>query len=346
MLGSQSRDSSCRGSIQGELPRCCLCTHPWTAWLAHLPLAGQADVQNLRSSFIAKRNLHTSNTCLQKTGTSEVLAPRLHSPRMEDTLAQMVQNPPAIWETQVWSMDWEDPWRREWQPTTVFLPGDFHGQRSLLGHSPWGWKESDWATFTFFWWKGEAVLLYIHTVVGQKRSIIAQLVKTLNRLDAMENMSTLMWFQLLLLTQPHISTWLLLLTILWGRSILGIMANILWSCMNELSTNRLLLFVRCLSWRADHSTTVETQPGDVLDLYSHLLERANVTKDSLVGGFLTSLPEAQAVDVSGYIPVNVISVNDGQIFLETELFCKGICPTINIDFCVSYIRSAHTRFVK
>ena len=238
------------------------------------------------------------------------------------------------------------PWRREWQPTTLFLPGDFHGQRSLLGHSPWGWKESDWATFTFFWWKGEAVLLYIHPVVGQKRSIIAQLVKTLNRLDAMENMSTLMWFQLLLLTQPHISTWLLLPTILWGRSILGIMANILWSCMNELSTNRLLLFVRCLSWRADHSTTVETQPGDVLDLYSHLLERANVTKDSLVGGFLTSLPEAQAVDVSGYIPVNVISVNDGQIFLETELFCKGICPTINIDFCVSYIRSAHTRFVK
>uniref|UniRef100_A0A8C6G3G2 Uncharacterized protein n=1 Tax=Moschus moschiferus TaxID=68415 RepID=A0A8C6G3G2_MOSMO len=78
-----------------------LCIHPWAVWLAHPPLAGQADVQNLRSSFIAKRNLHASNTFLQKTGTSEVLAPRLHSPRMEDTLAEMVQNLPAMWETQV-----------------------------------------------------------------------------------------------------------------------------------------------------------------------------------------------------------------------------------------------------
>ena len=74
MFGSQSRDSSCRGSIQGELQRCCLCTHPWAVWLVHPPLAGQADVQNLRSSFIAKRNLHAPNTCLQKTGTSEVLS--------------------------------------------------------------------------------------------------------------------------------------------------------------------------------------------------------------------------------------------------------------------------------
>ena len=84
----------------------------------------------------------------------------------------------------------------------------------------------------------------------------------------------------------------------------------------------------------------------MLDLHSHLLERANITKDSFVGGFLTSLPEAQAVDVSGYSPVNVISVNDGQIFLETELFYKCICSTIDMDFCVSYVRSAHTRFVK
>ena len=84
----------------------------------------------------------------------------------------------------------------------------------------------------------------------------------------------------------------------------------------------------------------------MLDLHSHLLERANITKDSFVGGFLPSLPEAQAVDVSGYIPMNVISVNDGQVFLETELFYKDICPTINIEFCVSYVRSAHTRFVK
>ena len=70
-------------------------------------------------------------------------------------------------------------------------------------------------------------------------------------------------------------------------------------------------------------------------------------KDSFVGGFLTSLPEAQAVDVSGYSPVNVISVNDGQIFLETELFYKGIRPAINVGLSVSRVGSAaQTRAMK
>ena len=164
----------------------------------------------------------------------------------------------------------------------------------------------------------------------------------------MENTNTLMWFQLLLLNSPTSVPDCLFLPSYGGvgASILGTMANILWLFMNELPINRLLLIVRCLRWCADCSTTRETQPGEVLDLHSHLLERANITKDSFVGGFLPSLPEAQAVDVSGYIPMNVISVNDGQIFLETELFYKDICPTINIEFCVSYVRSAHTRFVK
>ena len=189
---------------------------------------------------------------------------------------------------------------------------------------------------------------YISTLLLVKRDpSLPSWWRHLTDVDAMENMNTLMWFQLLPLTQLHVSTWLLILTILWGGgSILGTMANILWLSMNELSINRLLLIVRCLHWHAGHSTTLETQPGDVLDLHSHLLERANIMKDSFVGGFLTSLPEAQAVDVSGYSPVNVISVNDGQIFLETELFYKGICSTINMDFCVSYVISAHTRFVK
>ena len=55
----------------------------------------------------------------------------------------MVKNMPAMQETQVKSLDWEDPWRREWQPTPVFLPGESHGQRSLAGYSPWGRRESD-----------------------------------------------------------------------------------------------------------------------------------------------------------------------------------------------------------
>ena len=59
------------------------------------------------------------------------------------TDAQMVKNLPAMWEPWIRSLGWEDPWRRAWQPTPVFLPGEFHGQRSLVGYSPWGRKESD-----------------------------------------------------------------------------------------------------------------------------------------------------------------------------------------------------------
>ena len=58
-------------------------------------------------------------------------------------LAQTEKNPLVLWETWVRSRDWEDPWRREWLPTPVFLPGESHGQRSLAGYSPWGHKESD-----------------------------------------------------------------------------------------------------------------------------------------------------------------------------------------------------------
>jgi len=55
----------------------------------------------------------------------------------------MVKNLPAVWETQVQSLGWEDPLEREWLPTPVFLPGEFHGQRNLVGFSPWGCKEPD-----------------------------------------------------------------------------------------------------------------------------------------------------------------------------------------------------------
>ena len=58
-------------------------------------------------------------------------------------VAQMVKTPPAMQETQVQSLSQEDPWRREWQPTPAFLPGEPLGERSLVGYSPWGRKESD-----------------------------------------------------------------------------------------------------------------------------------------------------------------------------------------------------------
>ena len=86
----------------------------------------------------------------------------------------------------------------------------------------------------------------------------------------------------------------------------------------------------------------EAYPGDVFYLHSRLLERAAKMSDAHGGGSLTALPiiETQAGDVSAYIPTNVISITDGQIFLETELFYKGIRPAINVGLSVSRVGSA------
>jgi len=86
----------------------------------------------------------------------------------------------------------------------------------------------------------------------------------------------------------------------------------------------------------------EAYPGDVFYLHSRLLERAAKMNDTFKGGSLTALPviETQAGDVSAYIPTNVISITDGQIFLETELFYKGIRPAINVGLSVSRVGSA------
>ena len=86
----------------------------------------------------------------------------------------------------------------------------------------------------------------------------------------------------------------------------------------------------------------EAYPGDVFYLHSRLLERAAKMNDNFGGGSLTALPviETQAGDVSAYIPTNVISITDGQIFLETELFYKGIRPAINVGLSVSRVGSA------
>ena len=86
----------------------------------------------------------------------------------------------------------------------------------------------------------------------------------------------------------------------------------------------------------------EAYPGDVFYLHSRLLERAAKLNDDKGGGSLTALPiiETQAGDVSAYIPTNVISITDGQIFLETELFYKGIRPAVNVGLSVSRVGSA------
>jgi F-type H+-transporting ATPase subunit alpha len=86
----------------------------------------------------------------------------------------------------------------------------------------------------------------------------------------------------------------------------------------------------------------EAYPGDVFYLHSRLLERAAKMGDAFGNGSLTALPviETQAGDVSAYIPTNVISITDGQIFLETELFFKGIRPAVNVGLSVSRVGSA------
>ena len=86
----------------------------------------------------------------------------------------------------------------------------------------------------------------------------------------------------------------------------------------------------------------EAYPGDVFYLHSRLLERAAKLNDDNGGGSLTALPiiETQAGDVSAYIPTNVISITDGQIFLETELFNQGIRPAVNVGLSVSRVGSA------
>ncbi len=83
----------------------------------------------------------------------------------------------------------------------------------------------------------------------------------------------------------------------------------------------------------------EAYPGDVFYLHSRLLERAAKLNDALGGGSLTSLPiiETQAGDVSAYIPTNVISITDGQIFLESDLFNQGVRPAINVGISVSRV---------
>jgi proton translocating ATP synthase F1 alpha subunit len=87
---------------------------------------------------------------------------------------------------------------------------------------------------------------------------------------------------------------------------------------------------------------IEAYPGDVFYLHSRLLERAAKMNDKHGGGSLTALPiiETQGGDVSAYIPTNVISITDGQIFLEAELFYKGVRPAINVGLSVSRVGSA------
>ena len=99
---------------------------------------------------------------------------------------------------------------------------------------------------------------------------------------------------------------------------------------------------RALSLLMERSPGREAYPGDVFYLHSRLLERSARLSDELGGGSITALPivETQAGDVSAYIPTNVISITDGQIFLESSLFFEGMRPAVNVGLSVSRVGGA------
>ena len=106
---------------------------------------------------------------------------------------------------------------------------------------------------------------------------------------------------------------------------------------------------RALSLLLERSPGREAYPGDVFYLHSRLLERSCRLSDELGGGSITALPiiETQAGDVSAYIPTNVISITDGQIFLESELFFSGVRPAVNVGLSVSRVGgAAQTKIMK
>ena len=99
---------------------------------------------------------------------------------------------------------------------------------------------------------------------------------------------------------------------------------------------------RALSLLLERSPGREAYPGDVFYLHSRLLERSSKLSDTMGGGSITALPiiETQAGDVSAYIPTNVISITDGQIFLESDLFFSGMRPAVNVGLSVSRVGGA------
>ena len=99
---------------------------------------------------------------------------------------------------------------------------------------------------------------------------------------------------------------------------------------------------RAISLLLERSPGREAYPGDVFYLHSRLLERSSHLSDKLGGGSITALPiiETQAGDVSAYIPTNVISITDGQIFLESNLFNAGMRPAVNVGLSVSRVGGA------
>jgi len=179
-------------------------------------------------------------------------------------------------------------------------------------------------------------LYCIYVAIGQKRSTVAQIVKRLTDADAMK-------YSIVVSATASDAAPLQYLAPYSGCAMgeyfrdIGKHALIIYDDLSKqaVAYRQMSLLLRRPPGR-------EAYPGDVFYLHSRLLERAAKMSPACGGGSLTALPviETQAGDVSAYIPTNVISITDGQIFLETELFYKGIRPAINVGLSVSRVGSA------
>ncbi|KAK3300784.1 P-loop containing nucleoside triphosphate hydrolase protein [Chaetomium fimeti] len=179
-------------------------------------------------------------------------------------------------------------------------------------------------------------LYCVYVAVGQKRSTVAQFVKTLEENDAMK-------YSVVVAATASEAAPLQYIAPFTGSAI--------GEWFRDSGKHSLIIFddlskqavaYRQMSLLLRRPPGREAYPGDVFYLHSRLLERAAKLNDKHGGGSMTALPiiETQGGDVSAYIPTNVISITDGQIFLEAELFYKGIRPAINVGLSVSRVGSA------
>ena len=176
----------------------------------------------------------------------------------------------------------------------------------------------------------------IYVAIGQKNSTVAQVVEKLKKAGAMDytvvvsaSASELAPVQYI---APYAGTALAEYFMYQGKDVLIV--------YDDLSKHAVAY--RALSLLLERSPGREAYPGDVFYLHSRLLERSSRLSEAAGGGSITALPiiETQAGDVSAYIPTNVISITDGQIFLESDLFFSGMRPAVNVGLSVSRVGGA------
>ncbi len=222
---------------------------------------------------------------------------------------------------------------------TMFPIG--RGQRELIiGDRQTG--KTSIAIDTIINQKGKDVIC-IYVAIGQKASTVAKIVQTLKRTGAMDYSivvsSTASDMAPLQYIAPYSGTALAEYFMHQGKHVLIV--------YDDLSKHAVAY--RALSLLLERSPGREAYPGDVFYLHSRLLERSSKLSSELGGGSITALPiiETQAGDVSAYIPTNVISITDGQIFLESELFFEGQRPAVNVGLSVSRVGGdAQTKAMK